>query len=303
MTAEAARDKAFQRLLVRPDNAWPTIALFVTYITVFTVATVLALQGEISLYLALGINASCCYVSYTVLHEASHGLVSKHAVCNDWFGRISLLFVSLTPFFKTYRFLHMMHHHYTNDPAKDPDYSCGKGPVWLLPWRWMVMDMAYVTTYFHPDYYPKRPADERRGFWLSWLFAGAVIATVVVGGWVEQFVVLYFIPTRIALFLLAITFDYLPHYPHQTRAADNKYRATNNRLGMEWLFGPLFIGHNYHLSHHLYPGAPFYRYRKIWEASKHRLLPRDPALVAGVKLAPKPAILCDIKQEHHYERR
>ncbi|MBA3487840.1 MAG: fatty acid desaturase [Lysobacter sp.] len=32
-----------------------------------------------------------------------------------------------------------------------------------------------------------------------------------------------------------------------------------HRTGLDWIFAPLCVGQNYHLSHHLYPGAPFYR--------------------------------------------
>lgn len=286
MFSKAEADKEFKRLMTRPDNAWPTIAIFVIYLVSFIASTVMALQGTIPMYVAVLINTICCYASYTVLHEASHGLVSKNKFFNDWLGRISMFFVSVAPFFKTYRFLHMVHHRYTNDPEKDPDYSCGMGPAWALPLRWMIMDTAYVTTYFHPDYYSKRPTDEKVGFWLSFLFGGVLLTTVVVMGWIEPFLYLYFIPTRIALFFLAITFDYLPHFPHDTKAVDNRFRATNNRIGMEWLFSPLFIGHNYHLSHHLYPNAPFYRYRKIWLAKRAELMPMNPALVEDAKLAP-----------------
>ncbi len=284
--SKSEADKKFKKLMTKPDYAWPTIALFVLFLSVFTSATIMALQGSIPMYAAVLINATCCYISYTVLHEASHNLIMKYGFLNDWMGRISMFFVSVAPFFKTYRFLHLVHHRYTNDPKKDPDYFCGAGPTWMLPLRWMVMDTAYIVTYFHPDYYSKRPTDEKVGFWLSMLFGTALLTVVFVMGWFEAFLWLYFVPTRIALFFLAITFDYLPHVPHDTRAEDNRYRATNNRIGMEWLYSPLFIGHNYHLSHHLFPNAPFYRYRKIWLAKRAELLPKNPALVEGNNIAP-----------------
>jgi beta-carotene hydroxylase len=276
----------FRRLMQRPAYAWPTIVLTIAIVVVSVAATALALRGAIPVWAAVVLNTACSYAAYSVLHEASHGLISTNRMLNDNFGRIGMLMVSVTPFFRAYRFLHMTHHRFTNDPVKDPDYFCGSGPAWMLPIRWMVMDTAYVKTYFLPGHYDSRPREEKIEFWLSMLFAAVVITVFAFQGWMWEFLVYYFIPTRIALFLLAITFDYLPHYPHDTRADDNKYRATANRVGMEWLLNTLFIGHNYHLSHHLYPTAPFYRYRRVWFARKTLHESNDPALVGALGLAP-----------------
>lgn len=276
----------FRRLMQRPTFAWPTIFLTVGIVAVFVAATALALRGTIPIWLAVTLNTCCSYAAYTVLHEASHGLISTHRAVNDNLGRIGMLMVSITPFFRAYRFLHMTHHRFTNDPVKDPDYFCGAGPAWLLPVRWMVMDTAYVKTYFLPGHYDSRPREERVEFWLSIAFAAVVLTICAAMGWMVEFLVYYFIPTRLALFLLAITFDYLPHYPHDTAAEGDKYRATANRVGMEWLLDVLFIGHNYHLSHHLYPTAPFYRYRRVWFARKTMHESHRPALIPALGLSP-----------------
>ncbi len=276
----------FRRLMQRPVLAWPTILLTIGIVVVFVAATALALLDVIPVWLAVLLNICCSYAAYSVLHEASHGLISTNRLINDNFGRIGMLMVSITPFFRAYRFLHMTHHRFTNDPVRDPDYFCGSGPAWMLPIRWMVMDTAYVKTYFLPGHYDSRPREEKVEFWLSMVFAAVVLTIFAVQGWMIEFLVYYFVPTRIALMLLAITFDYLPHYPHDTRAEDDKYRATLNRVGAEWLLDTLFIGHNYHLSHHLYPTAPFYRYRRIWFARKTLHESHNPALVGAFGLTP-----------------
>ena len=46
----------------------------------------------------------------------------------------------------------------------------------------------------------------------------------------------------------------------RTPSASNRYRATRNRVGMEWLFTPVLLSQNYHLVHHLHPSVPFHRY-------------------------------------------
>ncbi|WP_433884376.1 fatty acid desaturase [Pseudomonas vranovensis] len=276
----------FRRLMTRPRFAWPTIILFVVIMLAFILSTALAVSDRLAMGWAFVINTLCSYLAYTVLHEASHGLICANRFANDVIGRLGFLLVTLTPFLRTYRFLHMAHHHHTNDPRLDPDYSCGGGRAWTLPLRWLMMDSAYITTYFRNGSYQSRPTAEKVEFWLAWLFAVAVVVTVCLMGWIVPFLVLYLLPTRVAQFFLAITFDYLPHFPHATKAHDNKYQATNNRVGMDWLFFPLFVGQNYHLSHHIYPGAPFYRYKKVWLSRKTRHEAQAPALVPGHRLAP-----------------
>lgn len=284
-------EEEFQRLLTRPRIAVPTVLLCVAILCAFIASTALAVTGAIPMYWAFVLNTCCSYASYTVLHEASHGLVSTNRALNDWIGRVGFLMVTLTPFFRAYRFLHMTHHQHTNDPHRDPDYFCGQGRAWTLPLRWMFMDSAYVSTYFKPGCYSARPTGEKVEFWLAMLLGASIVTVVVVMGWLVPFLVLYLIPTRVSLFFLAITFDYLPHFPHTSTAEGNKYRATNNRIGMDWLFAPLCIGQNYHLSHHLYPGAPFYRYKRVWLSRKTRHEAENPALVMGWRLAPAPGHL------------
>lgn len=281
-----ASEVEFRKLMTRPKIAWPTIALCVVAVVTFIAACVAAVNGRIPMYTALILNTLCSYISYTVLHEASHGLVSRNRFLNDSVGRIGFVLVTLTPFFRAYRFLHMTHHRHTNDPDKDPDYFCGSGTAWTLPLHWLFMDMAYVTTYFRPGFYSSRPKIEKIDFWASMAFGAGLVAVCVWQGWIVELLVLYLIPTRIAQFALAITFDYLPHVPHNVKAEDNRFGATNNRIGAEWFFGPLCIGQNYHLSHHLYPGAPFYRYRKVWLARQAMHQADKPATVYGWRLFP-----------------
>jgi fatty acid desaturase len=84
-----------------------------------------------------------------------------------------------------------------------------------------------------------------------------------------------------------LAFDFLPHYPHQAKSPDEKYQSTSNRIGWEWLLTPLFIYQNYHLVHHLYPTAPFYRNLKLWHAKKQFHEAQNPALVDAFSLRPK----------------
>ncbi len=260
--------REFKALLVRPKCAWPTLALFAGICVCACAASSAALLGVFHWGGAVLVNACCSYVAYSIVHEAAHGLVCSKRGVNDWIGRISLAFITVTPFFYTYRFLHTTHHLHVNDPHRDPDYYCGGGRWWTLPLRWASIDLAYVRFYLRPEEFSSRPPNEKREFFGAVYFAVALFALVSVMGWWSEFLWLYVLPTRIGIFVLAVMFDYLPHYPHDYKAADDAFLASNNRVGFEWLLSPLLVGQNYHLTHHLYPSAPFYRYRAVWEARR-----------------------------------
>ena len=99
---------------------------------------------------------------------------------------------------------------------------------------------------------------------------------------------IYLIPERIAMTVLAWWFDWLPHHGLEETQRENRYRATRNRVGMEWLFTPLLLSQNYHLVHHLHPSVPFYRYVATWRRNEEAYLERDAAIatVFGKQLDP-----------------
>ena len=122
---------------------------------------------------------------------------------------------------------------------------------------------------------------------LALLFAAVVLAVISANGWLNYYLLLFLIPGRITAIFLAITFDFLPHYPHQAQAKDAPFQCTSNRVGMEWLLTPVLLSQNYHLVHHLYPTVPFYRIVKIWHARKHYHESKNPATVDAFALSPR----------------
>ncbi len=280
-------EEEFQRLVTRPTIAIPTVVLRAAIVAIFIVTIALAATGTIPMSVGLLVNTLCSYLAYTVLHEASHGLVSTNRTLIDMIGRVGFMLVTLTRFFRAYRFLHMTHHRHTNDRDRDPDYFCGQGHAWTLPLRWMFMDSAYVSTYFRPGCYSSRPLGEKIEFWLAMLLGVAIVAVMVVMDWMLPFLLLYLIPTRVSLFFLAITFDYLPHFPHTSTAAQSKYRATNNRIGLDW------TGSSRHCAWARTTIFPITSIRarrsiakRVWLSRKSMHEAHDPALVMGWRLAP-----------------
>ena len=293
-TVKVATDKCYQvddpdlfkTLIQKPVVAWPTIALLITAYAIFGASTFAFVTGAFPLLWAILFNALASYLAFTVAHDATHSAVSSNRNLNDWAGRASIILLEPGPFFSLFRFIHMQHHRHTNDESKDPDAYCGTGPKWLLPFKWLTLDYAYFKHYLKRDLFGKRPKSERREFFISMLLAASSITAVTLVGWLKYYLLLFFLPTRIAKLIIALAFDFLPHYPHEATAKEDPYKSTSNRVGMEWLLTPLFVFQNYHLVHHLYPTVPFFRYIKVWNARKSYHEAKNPSTVHAFGLNP-----------------
>lgn len=277
----------FKALAKKPKTAWPTIMVLVAAFAIFGVSSYAYLSGKLSIFWAIALNTVASYMSFTPAHEASHSSISSNRQLNDWIGRLATVLQSPAPIFRSFRYIHMQHHKHTNDKALDPDMHVATGPRWLLPLKWATLDLGYLNFYLRPSVLMKRPKGERRELVLALLFGATVFTGFVLAGWLEYYFLLFFIPSRFTAIILAFTFDFLPHYPHQEQSRDQPFQATSNRVGMEWLLTPILLYQNYHLVHHIYPTIPFYRYIKVWQAKKHYHQAQKPATTDAFGLAPR----------------
>ena len=265
----------FKALMQRPMVAWPTIALFVAALGLYIVATTMGLRGSWPLAAVVCCNAVATYCLFTVFHDASHGSISLNRTLNDWLGRIAILTFSPLPIFRSFRYIHMQHHRFSNE-ADDPDMWCGAGSKWTLPLRWATLDLHYYAWYL-PKLF-SRPKAEIRETLITLAFSFTLLAALISQGAGMALLLYWLLPSRIAIFFLALAFDYLPHSPYKATDAENKYIATSIRAGWEWMLTPLLLSQNYHLVHHLYPLAPFYRYIKLWRARESFHLAQTPLI-------------------------
>jgi ring-1,2-phenylacetyl-CoA epoxidase subunit PaaE len=109
-------------------------------------------------------------------------------------------------------------------------------------------------------------------------FSVALIVAATFTGHLWTLALIYLIPERVAMFVLAWWFDWLPHHDLEDTQRENRYRATRNRVGSEWILTPLLLSQNYHLVHHLHPSIPFYRYVAAWRRNEAAYLERDSAI-------------------------
>jgi ferredoxin-NADP reductase/fatty acid desaturase len=264
----------------------PTLAIFFGGVAVFAVSTILAIGHDVPRAVTIVVDTAVCFAMFTVVHDASHFSISRVWWVNQVLGRLAMLFVSPLTSFVSFAYVHIEHHRHSNDDEHDPDTFVSHGPWWQLPFRFAVLDLGYAPFYLRRV--RSRPKAEVAETFAQAALAVAGLVVAISTGSLWLVAVIFIIPERIAVALLAWWFDWLPHHGLQDTQRQNRYRATRNRVGMEWLFTPLMLSQNYHLVHHLHPSIPFYRYLTAWRRNEEAYLERDPAIatVFGRQLNP-----------------
>ncbi|MPY82094.1 MAG: 2Fe-2S iron-sulfur cluster binding domain-containing protein [Actinophytocola sp.] len=259
-----------------PAISWPIVGIFSGAIAVFAFATWAALTDALPVPVTVLLSATAIFVLFTVLHDAAHYSVSTRRWVNVAFGRVAMLFVSPLISFKSFAFIHIEHHRNTNDGENDPDHFVSGAPLWQLPVRFALMDVPYLA--FLVRNMRRRPRAEVLETSFLLVMSAAVIVACAVTGHLWTLAVLYLIPARVAMIVLAWWFDWLPHHDLEDTQQENRYRATRNRVGSEWILTPLLLSQNYHLVHHLHPSIPFHRYVAAWRRNEEAYLERDAAI-------------------------
>jgi len=266
--------------------SWPIIGIFSGALAVFAFSSWAALTDTLPAQATILLSSAAIFVLFTVLHDAAHYSVSSHRWVNVAFGRVAMLFVSPLISFKSFAFIHIEHHRNTNDDDNDPDHFVSAAPWWQLPVRFPLMDVPYLS--FLVRNVKRRPRAEVLETVFLMGTTVAVIVTCAFTGHLWTLALLYLIPERVAMFVLAWWFDWLPHHDLEDTQQENRYRATRNRVGSEWILTPLLLSQNYHLVHHLHPSIPFHRYVAAWRRNEEAYLERDAAIgtVFGQQLDP-----------------
>jgi beta-carotene hydroxylase len=248
--------------LKAPRIAWPTIVVAIAALATFAGSFVVA---QYSLVAAAVVATIAIFAAFTPVHEAAHHNVARSRFVNGLVGHACVLL--LMGSLGAYRFLHGEHHKHTNKVDDDPDRFSGTGPSLLLPLRWATQDLAYLV--FYGRHWSHRPLAERLDLVASAVLYAALVLAAVIAGERALVVVIavWLVPSRVALVLLAWTFDWLPHRPHSDV---DRHRATT--LHSSPLLSVLMLGQNFHLVHHLFPGVPFYRYTRVWNARRRELV-------------------------------
>lgn len=230
--------------------------------------------GAIPLWLATPINAVVLYFLFTPIHEAIHGTIRGRdrslSWLNDTVGWICGV-VAIVPFRGEGR-LHFLHHRYTNDPERDPDYSiAGTGALDILL-RCLFQIPAYVHHFSHGDWSstPQRRRERLIGV-LHLVGAVASLAVATILGFGTEVLLLWLLPACLGVALVAYVFDWMVHHPYSDT---DRIRASTIILAptpFQPLLNALCLWQNHHLVHHLFPGIPCHRLGRAFDEMRPHL--------------------------------
>ena len=101
------KDQYFHELCETPVMSWPALVFFLVGVSILFFASYAALNGLIAYGWAALFNGFALYLFH--YNDALHGNVAKNSRLNDFFGRISLVWmIPFTPF-KLW-WIHNLHH-------------------------------------------------------------------------------------------------------------------------------------------------------------------------------------------------
>lgn len=240
----------------------PTCWLALLTVVVVSTSTWSYFTGNLPAWGVIVLNALAMYIGFTVLHESMHGIAHSNRTVNAWLGRPMALLLSVSA--PLFRRVHFEHHSHTNDPHRDPDLFVSRGYKLLLPiWVFGVV-LEYRRHYYGRKLWRSR-AELAEALGAELLLVALPVAALVSGHFTE-FLVVWAAPSALAVMWLAITFDYLPHYPFDSRERYLDTRVYPGRAGFV-----ILLGQNYHLIHHLWTTIPWYRYATVFESIRPQL--------------------------------
>lgn len=240
----------------------PTCWLAVLALAIFAVTAAGYLTGALPAALTVALNTVAIYVGFTVMHESMHGVAHENRTVNAWLGRPPAILLTISS--PMFRAVHYEHHSHTNDPERDPDLFVSRAPLWLLP-LWVLG----VVVEYRRHYYGRKLWRNRRelaeALGVELLLALVVVAALA-SGYFTALAIVWMVPALLAVACLAMAFDYLPHYPYDSRERYHDTRVYPGRAAFAAL-----LGQNYHLIHHLWTTVPWYRYRTVFDAIRPEL--------------------------------
>ena len=72
-------------------------------------------------FITIPVATFCSFMLFVISHDTVHGAFSSIQILNEICGRFATIFLYPAPW-SAWRHMHNLHHKYTNNPDKDPDY-------------------------------------------------------------------------------------------------------------------------------------------------------------------------------------
>ncbi len=199
---------------------------------------------------------------FTLSHECTHKTPFRTAWLNDLMGHLCAVVIALP--FIWFRYFHLAHHKWTNDPERDPELEHGPRPDtlgrWLLYlsgwgyWRGMILTLwLNASGRITADYLPPRRHRAMR------IEARLLLAVYALAGlslfWSPLVLWLWLVPVLLGQpFLRAYLLAEHGLCPPVANMLENSRTTFTNRIVR-------FLAWNmpYHAEHHAFPNVPFHQ--------------------------------------------
>ncbi len=248
-----------QRLTARSDAAGLRhLAGHMAAIILCSVGIIWAVPGWPLLILIQGVLV--CFL-FTLAHECTHQTPFRTPWINGAVGLISSGLIGMS--FTWFRYFHLAHHKFTNDPARDPELAHGPRPdswqsltLYLSGWGYWSgsLRQLWILAFRTPDevYLPARQIPrmrvEARGLLTIYSLAGLSLFFTPVLFWIWLLPLVIGQPV-LRLYLLAEH----GRCPPVANMFENSRTTFTTRLvrAVAWNMP-------YHAEHHAYPNVPFH---------------------------------------------
>lgn len=266
--SQIVNDPRYDDVMRMPVISLPQWTLSIIAVGGFIGACWAYLTGLMPLWAAMVINFTTVYLAFSPLHDASHRAVSKNPTLNDaigvFVGQLLLPGVNMTVF----RAIHMDHHRFVGQEGRDPDTGLVKVPKWAGVAYLMFTDIHWVAWYFR---YGRKLWSKTVAVWFYIMLTIVIVSHVVLlaSPWWKEFLLLYVIPQRIGLGVVAYVFAHIQH-PHGLTWEREPFQSTVYIRGQSPL-RKLMFGQQDHTIHHLLPHLPWFRYAAVWELANRVL--------------------------------
>ncbi|MDA8892094.1 fatty acid desaturase [Hyphomicrobiales bacterium] len=251
---------------------WIMIAWWFLNLSVWLSLWPLTIAGSISIWSSFFIASICACLCYLPSHEAQHENIGKKGSSFFWLNELigyTSLFIIALPY-RLAKATHLLHHTFTNNPTKDPDYGVkGKSLLDAL-WINLFVNRQKDTPYleFLEDSSEKKKIlfealVTRISHWL-------ILVSFAWAGYGVEVLAIWWLPRLLGSSYLQMTLSWAPHHPMEEQG---RYRDTR---GFKAPIGTILTsGMEYHIIHHLHPSIPLNLNPQAYRALKPILEKRN----------------------------
>ncbi|GAB3382505.1 fatty acid desaturase [Spongiibacter taiwanensis] len=240
----------------------PQTLLTIASLATFILSCYWYLSDMIPWWLAIAFNIVAVYLAFTPMHDASHRAVSSDNFVNDLLGTAAGQILLPGMNMPAFRAIHMDHHRYVGQEGRDPDCGLVNVPKWAGLSYLMFTDIHWLAWFFKNGRENWSPRIKMYVYVMMATVIGLHAVFLLSPYWAE-FLLLYVVPQRLGLGLVAYTFAHIQH-PHGMTWENEPFQSTVHIDESSPLRGLMFGQENHHI-HHLLPHLPWYRYRKVWD--------------------------------------